>query len=31
MPLNIRYEGSSVWNGYISPDYDFENEEFVEI
>ena len=29
MPVNIRYEGSSVWNGYISPDYDFENEEFV--
>ena len=30
MSLNIRYEGSSVWNGYISPDNDFENEEFVE-
>ena len=30
MSVNIRYEGSSVWNGYISPDNDFENEEFVE-
>mgnify|MGYP001182673055 CR=1 FL=1 len=30
MTLNIRYEGSSVWNGYISPDNDFENEEFVK-
>ena len=29
MSVNIRYEGSSVWNGYISPDNDFENEDII--
>ena len=30
MPVNIRYEGEKVWNLYISPLYDFDNDEFIK-
>ena len=30
MGLNIRYEGTSVWNEYISPENNYGNEEFVK-